>query len=58
VHYSNVMHIPGTSWVSASDNPTNAQLATAGNWSVAYSDPRLVPVVALTVNSPFGGLVP
>jgi len=25
---------------------------------VAYSEPRLVPVVALTVNSPFGGLVP
>jgi len=57
VHYSNVMHIPGTSWVSASDNPTNAQLATAANWSVAYSEPRLVPVVQLVVNSPFGGTV-
>jgi len=57
VHYSNVMHIAGTSWVSASDNPTNAQLATAANWSVAYSEPRLIPVVQLVVNSPFGGLV-
>ena len=58
VHYSSVMHVPGTSWVASTDNPTNAQLATAANWSVAFAEPRLIPVVALTVNSPFGGLVP
>ncbi|MFM1900894.1 MAG: Enterococcus phage phiFL3A [Cyanobacteriota bacterium] len=58
VHYSNVMHVMGTSWGSAGDNPTNAQLATAGNWGLAYSEPRLIPLVELVCNSPFGGLVP
>jgi len=58
VHYSNVMHIPGTSWAAAGDNPDNGDLATPGNWALAYSEPRLIPVVELVVNSPFGGLVP
>lgn len=57
VHYSNCMHVPGTSWVSASDNPTNADLATASNFSLAYSRPELIPLVALVVNSPYAGLV-
>jgi hypothetical protein len=58
VHYSNCMHVPGTTWASATDNPTNADLTTPGNWGLAYSEPRLIPVVQLTVNSPFGGLIP
>jgi hypothetical protein len=57
VHYSNLMHIPGTTWSASIDGPTNAQLATPGNWGLAYSDARLIPMVELTVNSPFGGLV-
>jgi hypothetical protein len=57
VHYSNCMHVVGTSWASSSDNPTNAGLATAGNWALAYSEPRLIPLVELVVNSPFGGNV-
>ncbi len=56
VSYSNLMHIIGTSWSAAGDNPSNAALATAGNWSLAY-DPQLVEVVELVVNSPFGGTV-
>lgn len=58
IHYSNVMHVPGTSWVAATDNPTNAQLATPANFALAYSRPELIPLVALVVNSPFSGLVP
>jgi len=58
VHYANCMHIVGTSWASASDNPTNAQIATAGNWALAFTEPRLIPAVELVVNSPFGGLIP
>ena len=58
VHYSNVLHVPGTTWGAAFDNPTNAQLATPANWALAYSEPRLIPIVALVVNSPFAGLIP
>ena len=58
VHYSNCLHIIGTSWIGGGDNPDNAGLATAGNWSLAYTEPRLIPLVELTVNSPFGGLIP
>ena len=58
VHYSNVMHIPGTTWAAAGDNPENGDLANPANWGLAYSEPRLIPVVELVVNSPFGGLVP
>ena len=57
VHYHHVYHVPGVSWASATDNPTNAQLATNTNWALAY-DHRLIPAVKLVVNSPFGGLVP
>ena len=42
-HYG--FHINGVSY-TGTDNPTNAGLATAGNWSLVY-DPRLTPVVKL-----------
>jgi len=58
VTYSNIMHVMGTSWAAAFDNPTNAQLATPGNWALAYNEPRLVELVELTVNSPYGGVLP
>ena len=58
VHYSNVLHIPGTTWSSGTDNPDNTALGTAGNWGLAYTEPRLVPVVELCVNSPMGGIIP
>ncbi len=57
VHYSNVLHVPGSSWVASTDNPTNTQLATPANFALAYSDARLIPLVALTCNSPFGGVI-
>lgn len=57
VNYHHVYHLPGVSWSNAADNPTNALLSGSGNWSLAFSDRRMVPAVKLVVNSPFGGLV-
>jgi AraC-like DNA-binding protein len=57
VHYHHVQHIPGTSWADSVDNPTNANLATANKWSLAYADRRLVPMVRLQVNAAYGGTI-
>ena len=57
VDYHQVQHIPGTSWNSVDDNPTNAQLATGSSWRLAYTESRLIPAVRLIVNSPFGGTI-
>ena len=51
VDYHSAYHVMGTAWGNAADNPTNAALATAGNWSATY-DIDLIPMVQLTVNSP------
>ena len=50
VTYSNLMHVMGTSWTSNYDGPTNEQLRDPSNWSLAYCDPRLIPLVDLIVN--------
>ena len=50
VTYSNLMHVLGTSWTSTYDGPTNEQLRDPSNWSLAYCDPRLIPLVDLIVN--------
>lgn len=57
IDYHHVQHVPGTSWNQSYDNPTNAQLATTTNWSLAYAEPRLIPAVRLIVNSPYGGTI-
>ena len=51
VDYHSTYHVMGTKWGNAADNPTNAVLATSGNWSATY-DIDLIPMVQLTVNSP------
>ena len=51
VDYHSTYHVMGTKWSNAADNPTNATLATAGNWAATY-DIDLIPMVQLTVNSP------
>jgi len=51
VDYHTAYHVMGTKWTSGSDNPTNATLATSGNWSATYNI-DLIPIVQLTVNSP------
>ena len=50
VTYSNCMHVLGTSWQSVHDGPTNEQLRDGSNWSLAYCDPRLIPLIDLVVN--------
>jgi len=52
-HYG--MHIMGTSWGAASDNPENSDLETGSNWSLAYQTPKLVPIVRMEVNTPIAG---
>ena len=51
VDYHTAYHVLGTKWTNAGDNPTNAALATSGNWGATY-DIDLIPMVQLTVNSP------
>jgi hypothetical protein len=51
VDYHTAYHVLGTKWTNAGDNPTNGNLATAGNWGATY-DIDLIPMVQLTVNSP------
>lgn len=52
VDYHELLHIDGVSYASATDNPDNTLLATAGTWSVKY-DHRFIPIVELMVNTPF-----
>ena len=47
------MAIMGVGWDSSTDNPTNTELATPGNWKLAYDDSRLIPLVKIVCNSPF-----
>ena len=52
-HYG--MHIMGTSWKAAGDNPENTGadgLVTAANWKLCYQTSKLVPIVQIHVNSP------
>ena len=49
-HYG--MHIMGTSWTAAGDNPENSELQDGNNWALAYQTPKLIPIVQLKVNSP------
>lgn len=51
VDYHTAYHIMGTKWNSGNDNPSNATLATSGNWAATYNI-DLIPIVQLTVNSP------
>ena len=42
--------VRGCAWNSATVNPTDAQLATVSNWSLAYASAKLVRVVAIDHN--------
>ena len=57
VTYNSCMHIPGISYAGATTDPENSDLANSANWSFVYDDLRTVPVVALTVSSPYGGVI-
>lgn len=48
VHFA--PHVNGIKWNVTTTNPTNAQLATATNWALTYSDAKFVKVVAIRHN--------
>ena len=52
VDYHYGFHVFGTNY-SGADNPTNANLATAGNWEMVYTTSKMVYTTQLIVNSPF-----
>lgn len=56
VTYGRIDHVLGTSY-SGSMHPENSDLATAGNWTLAYTSRENVPLVELITNTPFGGTV-
>ena len=58
VTYNRCDHVIGTSWTGSTTDPTNANLATGSNWAAAYSDTRLIPLVELVVNTPYGVINP
>jgi hypothetical protein len=52
-HYG--MHVMGTSWTAAGDNPANSVLATETNFDLVYQTSKLVPIVQIKVNTPIEG---
>ena len=57
--YNTIHHVVGTSWVGSTNTGlSNADLATADNWDLAFSESRLIPLVELQVASPYGGINP
>ena len=57
VKYNTCHHVLGTSFKgSPTTGLSNAALATGSNWEVAYTEDRLIPLMQLDVNSPYGGV--
>ena len=53
VTYNRCDHVLGTSY-GGTPHPENSDLATAGNWSLAYGSAQSVPLVEMVVNTPYG----
>jgi len=51
--YNSIHHVLGTSY-SGDPHPTNATLADASKWSLAYGSTQSVPLVQMIVNTPYG----
>ena len=49
-HYG--MHVMGTSWSDAGDNPSNTDLADETNWELVYDTTKKVPMVKILCNTP------
>ena len=62
IKYNTIHHVLGTSWTGTSGvalsqtGLSNTALATAGNWELAFSDSRLIPLVQIDCNTPYGGI--
>ena len=54
VTYNRIDHVLGTSY-KGSMHPENSDLADKSNWDLAYTSRENVPLVELTVNTPYGG---
>ena len=55
IKYNTCHHVVGTTWQgSAATGLANTDLATAGNWDLAFSESRLIPLVEIDVNTPYG----
>lgn len=60
VTYNNCDHIIGTSWTAGafSADPDNGELAKGANWTAAFADTRLIPLVEIVSTSSFKSLNP
>ncbi|MBP04324.1 MAG: hypothetical protein CMA72_06025 [Euryarchaeota archaeon] len=57
VKYNTIHHVLGTSWKGSTNTGlSNTALATAGNWELAFSDSRLIPLVSIDCATPYGGV--
>ena len=56
VTYNRIDHVLGTSYGGAM-HPENSDLATAGNWTLAYTSHENVPLIELIVNTPYGAVM-
>lgn len=55
IKYNTIHHVLLTSWKGAANTGlTNAALATGGNWEAVCEDDRLIPLVQIDVNTPYG----
>ena len=54
VTYNRIDHVLGTSY-GGGMHPENSDLADKANWTLAYTSRENVPLVELTVNTPYGG---
>ena len=55
--YHYLLGIPGINWKGALGGsfPKNSDIATAGNWDLAWGHSEYVAITRVDVNSPFGG---
>jgi hypothetical protein len=59
IKYNTCHHVLGTTFAgSPTTGLSNAALATGSNWAAAFSDTRLIPLMQLDVNTPYGGVNP
>ena len=56
VTYNRIDAVVGTSY-SGDPHPENTDLATKGNWSLAYSSRENVPLIEMVTNTPYGQTV-
>ena len=57
IKYNTCHHVLGTTFAGTpTTGLSNTALATGSNWAAAFSDTRLIPLMQLDVNTPYGGV--